>query len=139
MKKTREENLESVKTLCLGFLAEAIGQCPAGHASNRNQDRVFAVTGFQYGAVKSASYIAGLDEEACLCIAQEILGLLNGLDQETVSNILALMPTLVRKEYPPIDIGGQAIITFYNSDTEEQKLNAATSLQEILRQIDEGA
>jgi hypothetical protein len=32
----------------------------------------------------------------------------------------------------------QAIIRFYNAATDEEKLTAATSLSEILRQIDEG-
>ena len=35
-------------------------------------------------------------------------------------------------------IGGQAIIRFYNAATDEEKLIAAASLSEILRQIDEG-
>jgi hypothetical protein len=35
-------------------------------------------------------------------------------------------------------IGGQAIIRFYNAATDEEKLTAATSLSEILRQIDDG-
>jgi len=35
-------------------------------------------------------------------------------------------------------IGGQAIIRFYNAATDEEKLTAAASLSEILRQIDEG-
>jgi len=35
-------------------------------------------------------------------------------------------------------IGGQAIIRFYNAATDEEKLTAAASLREILRQIDEG-
>jgi hypothetical protein len=47
------------------------------------------------------------------------------------------MPTLARKEYPPIGIGGRAIISFYNSATDEDKIIAAGSLREILRQIDE--
>ena len=38
----------------------------------------------------------------------------------------------------PITIGGQAIIRFYNAATDEEKLTAAASLSEILRQIDEG-
>ncbi|WP_167599248.1 hypothetical protein [Chlorobaculum sp. 24CR] len=35
-------------------------------------------------------------------------------------------------------IGGQAIIRVYNAATDEEKLAAAASLSEILRQIDEG-
>ena len=35
-------------------------------------------------------------------------------------------------------IGGQAIIRVYNAATDEEKLTAAASLREILRQIDEG-
>jgi hypothetical protein len=35
-------------------------------------------------------------------------------------------------------IGGQVIIRFYNAATDEEKLTAAASLSEILRQIDEG-
>ncbi|NTV66957.1 MAG: hypothetical protein HGB06_04610 [Chlorobaculum sp.] len=34
-------------------------------------------------------------------------------------------------------IGGQVIIRFYNAATDEEKLTAAASLSEILRQIDE--
>lgn len=35
-------------------------------------------------------------------------------------------------------IGGQAIIRFCNAATDEEKLTAAASLSEILRQIEEG-
>jgi hypothetical protein len=38
----------------------------------------------------------------------------------------------------PISIGGQAIIRFYNAASDEEKLTAAASLSEILRQYDEG-
>jgi len=123
--------------MALQFLAEAIGQCPAGLESNTNRDIVFAVLGFQYGAVQSAAYVAGLGEEAASGIAEDVLGRINGMDKEMVSKFLALMPRLAEKEYPPIGIGGKAIIGFYNSATDEDKLATAGSLREILRQIDE--
>jgi hypothetical protein len=37
-----------------------------------------------------------------------------------------------------VSIGGQAIIRFCNAPSDEEKLTAAASLSEILRQIDEG-
>jgi hypothetical protein len=46
------------------------------------------------------------------------------------------MPRLAKKEYPPIGLGGKAIIAFYNSTTDEEKLATSGSLREILRQID---
>jgi hypothetical protein len=52
--------------------------------------------------------------------------------------VISVMPMLARKEYPPISIGGQAIIRFYTAATDEEKLTTAASLSEILRQIDEG-
>ena len=57
--KNPEENIEAVTKMSLQFLAEAIGQCPAGLEQSTNRDIVFAVLGFQYGAVQSAAYVAG--------------------------------------------------------------------------------
>jgi hypothetical protein len=131
-----ENSLESVTKLALQFLAEAIGQCPAGLEKSTNQDVVFAVVGFQYGAVQSAAYVAGLGAEAWNSIAGELIARINGMEREVVAQFLSVMPMLARKEYPPISIGGQAIIRFYNAATDEEKLTAAASLSEILRQID---
>ena len=133
-----EKSLESVTKLALQFLAEAIGQCPAGLEKSASQDVAFAVVGFQYGAVQSAAYVAGLGVEAWTSIAGEVIARINGMEQEAVAQFLSVMPMLARKEYPPITIGGQAIIRFYNAATDEEKLTAAASLSEILRQIDEG-
>ncbi len=130
-------SIEAVRKMSLQFLAEAIGQCPAGLESSTNRDVVFAVLGFQYGAVQSAAYVAGLGDEAASGIAEEVLGKINGMERKSVLNYLALMPMLARKEYPPIGIGGKAIIGFYNAPTDEEKLATAGSLREILRQIDE--
>jgi len=137
MHKNQEENIEAVTKMALQFLVEAIGQCPAGLESSTNRDIVFAVVGFQYGAVQSAAFVAGLGEDASAGIAEDVLGRINGMDRESVSKFLALMPALAEKEYPPIGIGGKAIIGFYNSDTDDEKLSTAGSLREILRQIDE--
>ncbi len=137
MHHNHEEQIEAVTKMALQFLAEAIGQCPAGLERSTNRDIVFAVLGFQYGAVQSASYVAGLGEEASTGIAKNVLGRINGMDKESTMKFLALMPTLAEKEYPPIHIGGKAIIGFYHAATEEEKLAAAGSLREILRQIDE--
>lgn len=138
MINNQEGNLESVTKLTLQFLAEAIGQCPAGLENSTNRDIVFAVLGFQYGAVQSAAYVAGLDVEATAAIAHEVVGRINGMDRETASKYISVMPMLAGKEYPPIGIGGRAIISFYHAATDEEKLAAASSLQEILKQI-EGA
>jgi len=138
MQKTLEENIDAVTKLSLQFLAEAIGQCPAGLEETSNRDVVFAVLGFQYGAVQSAAWAAGLDEEVSSGIVEEVVGRINGMDRETVLKFLSLMPTLADREYPPIDIGGKAIIGFYNASTDEEKMTTAGSLSEILRQIDEG-
>ena len=132
-----EENIAAVTKMSMQFLAEAIGQCPAGLESSSNRDIIFAVLGFQYGAVQSAAYVAGLDESASTGIAEEVVGRINGMDQATVSKFLALMPTLAEKEYPPIGIGSKAIIGYYNSAADEEKLAAAAALREIFRQIDE--
>ena len=137
MQNNHKKNIEAVTKMALQFLAEAIGQCPAGLESNTNRDIVFAVLGFQYGAVQSAAYVAGLGEDASASIAEDVVQKINGMDKETVSKFIALMPTLAEKEYPPIGIGGKAIIGFYNSATDEEKLATTTSLREILRQIDE--
>ena len=137
MHKNQEENIEAVTKMALQFLAEAIGQCPAGLESSTNRDIVLAVLGFQYGAVQSAAYVAGLGEDASDGITADILQRINGMDRESLSKFLALMPMLAKKEYPPIGIGGKAIISFYNSATEEEKLASVSSLREILRQIDE--
>ena len=123
--------------MALQFLAEAIGQCPAGLESNTNRDIVFAVLGFQYGAVQSAAYVVGLGEDASAGIAEDVIQRINGMDKKTVSKFLALMPTLAEKDYPPIGIGGKAIIGFYNAATDEEKLATTASLREILRLIDE--
>jgi len=133
-----EKSLESVTKLAMQFLAEAIGQCPAGLEKSASQDVAFAVVGFQYGAVQSAAYVAGLGVEAWTSIAGEVIARINGMEQEAVAQFLSVMPMLARKEYPPISIGGQAIIRFYNAEDDKAKLTAATSLSEILRQIDEG-
>ncbi|NTU54059.1 MAG: hypothetical protein HGA97_10250 [Chlorobiaceae bacterium] len=133
-----EKSLESVTKLALQFLAEAIGQCPAGLERSGNQDVVFAVVGFQYGAVQSAAYVAGLGVDAWNGIAREVIGRINGMEREVVAQFISVMPMLARKEYPPISIGGQAIIRFYNAATDKEKLTAVYSLREILRQIDEG-
>ncbi|TLU83535.1 MAG: hypothetical protein FDX30_08760 [Chlorobium sp.] len=137
MHKNHEDNVEAVKKMSLQFLAEAIGQCPAGLEHSTNRDIVFAVIGFQYGAVQSAAYVAGLGEDVSTGIAEEVLCRINGMKRETVIKFLDMMPVLVRKGYPPIGIGGRAIIGFYNSATDEERLTAAASLREILRQIDE--
>jgi len=137
MSKNMEDNIEAVTKMSLQFLAEAIGQCPAGLEQSANRDIVFAVLGFQYGAVQSAAYISGLDEDVTSGIAEDVVGRINGMDRETVSKFLDLMPMLAKKEYPPIAIGGKAVIGFYNASTDEEKLQTAGSLREILRQIDE--
>ncbi|ABL65594.1 hypothetical protein [Chlorobium phaeobacteroides] len=136
MHKKHKENIEAVTKMSMHFLAEAIGQCPAGLESSTNRDIVFAVLGFQYGAVQSAAYVAGLREDASHGIAEDVVSRINGMDKERVLKFLALMPTLAEKQYPPIGIGGKAIIGFYNSATDEDKLATAGSLREILRQID---
>ncbi len=128
---------KSVTTLALQFLAEVIGQCPAGLEKSTNQDVIFAVVGFQFGAVQSAAYVAGLDEQSCTSIAGEVLARINGMEPELVAQFLSVMPMLAHKEYPPIGIGGQAIIRFYNAEDDKAKLAAAGALREILRQIDE--
>ena len=137
MHTNNEENIEVVRKMALQFLAEAIGQCPAGLERSTNRDIVFAVLGFQYGAVQSAAYVVGLGEDASATIVEDVVSRINGMDKESVSKFLALMPTLAAKEYPPIGIGGKAIIGFYNSATDEEKLTTTASLREILRQIDE--
>jgi hypothetical protein len=131
-----DKNSESVSKLALQFLASAIGYCPAGLEHTTNQDIVFAVVGFQYGAIQSAAYVSGLDETAAISIAEEVIGNLNGMEKETVLKFIDVMPMLSRKEYPPIVIGGRAIIRFYNAFTEAEKTAAATLLSDILRQID---
>ncbi|MGB8248156.1 MAG: hypothetical protein WCE98_09125 [Chlorobium sp.] len=131
------DNIEAVTKMSLQFLAEAIGQCPAGLESSTNRDVVFAVLGFQYGAVQGAAYVAGLGDDAAAGIAEEVLGKINGMERENVLNYLSLMPMLARKEYPPIGIGAKAIIGFYHAPTDGEKLATAGSLREILRQIDE--
>ena len=135
MQNNHKKNIEAVTKMALQFLAEALGQCPAGLESNTNRDIVFAVLGFQYGAVQSAAYVAGLGEDASAGITADVLGRINGMDKDSLSKFLALMPMLAKKEYPPIGIGGKAIISFYNSTTEEDNLATAGSLREILRQI----
>ena len=137
MQNDHNENTEAVTKMALQFLAEAIGQCPAGLESNTNRDIVFAVLGFQYGAIQSAAYVAGIGEEASVGITEDVIQRINGMDKERVSKFLALMPTLAKKGYPPIGIGGKAIIGFYNSATDEEKLATTVSLREILRQIDD--
>jgi hypothetical protein len=137
MFNNQEGSLDAVTKLTLQFLAEAIGQCPAGLEKSSNRDIVFAVLGFQYGAVQSAAYVAGLDEAATAGIADEVVGKINGMDRATASKFISVMPMLAGKEYPPIGIGGRAIISFYNASTDEEKITAASSLREILRQIDE--
>ena len=136
MQNNHEENIEAVTKMLLQFLAEAIGQCPAGLESSTNRDIVFAVLGFQYGAVQSAAYVAGLDEAASAGIAEDVVSRINGMDRGRMSKFLALMPMLAEKGYPPIGIGGKAIIAFYNAATDEEKLSTSGSLLEILRQID---
>jgi len=138
MNDQTEKSNESVTKLALQFLAEAIGQCPAGLEKSTNQDVIFAVVGFQFGAVQSAAYVAGLDEASCTCIAGDVIARINGFEQEVVAQFLSVMPMLASKEYPPIGLGGQAIIRFYNADDDKAKLTAAGALREILRQIDEG-
>jgi hypothetical protein len=138
MNDLSEKSHESVTKLAMQFLAEVVGQCPAGLERSGNQDVVFAVVGFQYGAVQSAAYVAGLGADDWNSIAGEVIARINGMEREAVAQFLSVMPMLARKEYPPISIGGQAIIRFYNAATDEEKLTAAASLREILRQIDEG-
>lgn len=131
-----EQNHEAVAKLALQFLAEAIGQCPAGLENSTNRDVVFAVIGFQYGAVQSAAYVAGFDEDKAAGIAEEVICKINGMDKETASKFLDVMPMLTEKEYPPIGIGSKAIISFFNAASGEEKLTATCSLQKILRMID---
>ncbi|MEI8032669.1 MAG: hypothetical protein WCH05_04905 [Chlorobiaceae bacterium] len=137
MQKGHEEKVEAVTKLALQFLAEVIGQCPAGLENSTNPDIAYAVVGFQYGAVESAAHIAGLGEKSSAAVVEDVLLRINGMSKETGSRFLAVMPTLAQKEYPPIGIGGRAIISYYNSTTDEEKMSAASSLQAILRQIDE--
>jgi hypothetical protein len=137
MHKSHAEQVEAVTKLSVQFLAEAIAQCPAGLESSTSRDIAYAVIGFQYGAVQSAAYVAGLGEDASAGIAEEVISRINGMSKEMSSRFLAVMPTLAQKEYPPIGIGGRAIISFYHSSADEEKLSAACSLREILRRIDE--
>ena len=137
MHNNQEKNIEVVTKLALQFLAEAIGQCPSGLESSTNRDIVFAVLGFQYGAVQSAAYVAGLSEDASAIIAEDVIRRINGMEKDKVSKFLALMSQLAEKKYPPIGIGGKAIISYYNSATDEEKVATVCSLLEILRQIDE--
>ena len=136
MHNNHEESIEAVTKMSLQFMAEAIGQCPAGLESSTNRDIVFAVLGFQYGAVQSAAYVAGLDETASASITEDVVSRINGMERESVSKFLALMPRLAKKGYPPIALGSKAIIAFYNATTDDEKLATSGSLREILRQID---
>ncbi len=130
-------NIDSVKKLVLQFLAEAIGQCPAGLENSTDRDIVFAVLGFQYGAATSAAYVAGLDGDAVAAVADEVVGRINGMEREAASRFISVMPMLAGKEYPPIGIGAKAVISFYNAATDGERLAAATTLRDLLRQIDE--
>ena len=130
-------NIDSVKKLVLQFLAEAIGQCPAGLENSTDRDVVFAVLGFQYGAATGAAYVAGLDGDAVAAVADEVVGRINGMEREAASRFIAVMPMLAGKEYPPIGIGAKAVISFYNAATDGERLAAATTLRDLLRQIDE--
>ena len=85
MHNNHEESIKAVTKMSLQFLAEAIGQCPAGLESSTNRDIVFAVLGFQYGAVQSAAYVAGLDEAASAGIAEDVVSRINGMNRERVS------------------------------------------------------
>ncbi len=136
MHNDQEERTEAIINMSMQFLAEAIGQCPAGLEQSTNQDIVFAVTGFQYGAVMSAAHAAGVDTGSASQLAEEVLGRINGMDRETARRFVDVMPMLAGKEYPPISIGGRAILGFYHAPDDEARLGAAGSLQEILRQID---
>ncbi|NTU67727.1 MAG: hypothetical protein HGB02_02475 [Chlorobiaceae bacterium] len=137
MPNNQERSPEAVTKLTMQFLAEALGQCPAGLEKSTDRDIVFAVLGFQYGAVLSAAYVAGLDEAAATGIADDVVGRINGMDRQAASKFISVMPMLAGKKYPPIGIGAKAIISFYNAAAEEGKLAAAASLRDILRQIDE--
>ncbi|MDT9547030.1 hypothetical protein EKD00_02405 [Chlorobium phaeovibrioides] len=136
MQKNQQESRDSVTKLALQFLAEVIGQCPAELEKSTERDVVFAVVGFQYGAVQSAAYAAGLEKEDAQAISEEVIGRINGMEMEAVQKLLELMPMLARKEYPPIGIGQRAIISFYNAASDEDKLTATETLREILHQID---
>jgi hypothetical protein len=137
MQNNQEGSRDAVTKMTLLFLAEAIGQCPAGLEKSTNRDIVFAVVGFQYGAATSAAYVAGLDGDTVAAIADEVVRRINGMDSASAAKFLSVMPMLAGREYPPIGIGGKAIISFSNAASEEDKLVAATSLRELLRQIDE--
>jgi len=63
---------------------------------------------FQYGAEQSAACVAGLNDDIAASIAEDVVSRINGMDREAVSKILALMPALAGKKYPPIDIGSKA-------------------------------
>ncbi len=137
MQKNQDGSFEAVTKMTLLFLAEAIGQCPAGLEKSTNRDIVFAVVGFQYGAATSAAYVAGMDGDSVAALAGDVVCRINGMDNAGAAKFLSVMPMLAGREYPPIGIGGKAIISFYNAASEEEKLAAATSLRELLRQIDE--
>lgn len=137
MKNNQDGNRDAVTKMALLFLAEAIGQCPAGLEKSTDRDIVFAVVGFQYGAATGAAYVAGLDGDGVAAVAGEVVSRINGMAPEQATKFLSVMPMLAGKEYPPIGIGSNAIISFYNAATEEEKLAAATSLRDLLRRIDE--
>jgi len=131
-----KENIEAVTKISLQFLAEVIGQCPAGLESSSNRGIVFAVLGFQYGAVQSAAFVAGLDENTTACIAIKCRQQ-NQRNREgrCIENNCPDAGSC-RKRVSPDRYRQQSHYRFFNSATEEEKLAKAKSLQEILRQID---
>lgn len=119
------------------FLEVSQGFLPEDFVDTLTADKFYILVGFQFGAFCSAAHTVGLSPRATSQIFPTLLEKLNGVSTERAKQISSKLHDLINKNYPPIEIGGNALDSFYSSESEAAKLKYAKELALLISQFEE--
>lgn len=117
--------------ICNGFL-------PDDFDSTLTADKFYILVGFQFGALSSAANTVGLTPSATAQIFPTLLEAINGVSKEKAQAIMRKIPELIDQNYPPIEIGSNALDNFYSSESEAAKVKYAQELAQLITQFEQG-
>jgi hypothetical protein len=115
--------------ICQGFL-------PDDFDKTLNAEKFYILIGFQFGAFSAAANIVGLTPGVTAQIFPSLLESLNGVSKEKAKTIMRKVPDLIDQNYPPIEIGGNALDNFYTSESDVTRAKYAQELAQLISQYD---
>lgn len=117
--------------ICQGFL-------PDDFEKTLTADKFYILVGFQFGAFSASAHIVGLTPSVTVQIFPTLLEMLIGVSKEKAQAIMDKIPDLIDQNYPPIEIGSNALDNFYSSDSESVKIKYAQELAQLISRYEKG-